>query len=132
MLRPDGADLFICRKFVSPGLGQRSITVRGFLRRELIRWLVHAGELQENPRQIVLRLVGQGGYGLNGLFEQTGHAAMYWFQHPFGSLAVDLSAYGFPIAIAIAAARNGNGNDTVARNQTKRAGMKGISHRIMR
>jgi hypothetical protein len=36
--------------------------------------------------------------------------------------------YGFPIAIAIAAARNGNGSDTAARNQTKRAGMNGISH----
>jgi hypothetical protein len=36
--------------------------------------------------------------------------------------------YGFPIAIAMAAARNGNGSDTVARNQTKRAGMNGISH----
>jgi hypothetical protein len=36
-------------------------------------------------------------------------------------------AYGFPIAIAMAAARNGNGSDTAARNQTKRAGMNGIS-----
>ena len=36
--------------------------------------------------------------------------------------------YGFPIAIAMAAARNGNGSDTAARNQTKRAGMNGISH----
>ena len=40
--------------------------------------------------------------------------------------------HGFPISIAIAAARNGNGSDTAARNQTKRAGMNGISHRIMR
>ena len=40
--------------------------------------------------------------------------------------------YGFPIAIAIAAARNGNGTDTAARNQTNRAGMNGISHKITR
>ena len=40
--------------------------------------------------------------------------------------------YGRPIAMAIAAARNGNGSDTAARNQTNRAGMKGISHKIMR
>src|SRR3984885_5177224 len=39
---------------------------------------------------------------------------------------------GFPIAIAIPAARNGNGSDTAARNQTNRAGMNGISHRITR
>ena len=43
-----------------------------------------------------------------------------------------LFAHGFPIAIAIAAARNGNGTETAARNQTNRAGMNGISHRIMR
>jgi hypothetical protein len=40
--------------------------------------------------------------------------------------------YGFPIAIAMAAARNGNGSDTAARNQTKRAGMNGISHNSSR
>lgn len=40
--------------------------------------------------------------------------------------------HGLPITIAIAAARNGNGSETAARNQTKRAGMNGISQRIMR
>lgn len=40
--------------------------------------------------------------------------------------------YGFPISITTAAARNGNGTDTAQRNQTKRAGMKGISHKITR
>ena len=39
---------------------------------------------------------------------------------------------GFPIAIASAAARKGNGSDTAARNQTNRAGMNGISHKISR
>jgi hypothetical protein len=41
---------------------------------------------------------------------------------------LDPRAYGFPIAMAMAAATNGNGTDTVARNQTNRAGMNGISH----
>jgi hypothetical protein len=40
--------------------------------------------------------------------------------------------HGRPMAMAMAAARNGNGSDTAARNQTNRAGMKGISHRISR
>ena len=40
--------------------------------------------------------------------------------------------YGLPIAMAIAAARNGIGRDTAARNQTKRAGMNGISNRSRR
>ncbi len=39
---------------------------------------------------------------------------------------------GFPITMAIAAATNGNGTETAQRNQTKRAGMNGISHRITR
>jgi hypothetical protein len=42
------------------------------------------------------------------------------------------TSHGLPIAIAIAAARNGNGTETAARNQTKRAGMNGISHRMTR
>lgn len=69
MLRPDGADLFVCRELTSPGFGQRSIKISGFLRRELIGWLVYTCELQQNPREIVLRLVGQCGYGFNCLFE---------------------------------------------------------------
>jgi hypothetical protein len=42
------------------------------------------------------------------------------------------SVYGRPMAMAIAAARNGNGSDTAARNQTNRAGMNGISHKMTR
>jgi hypothetical protein len=42
------------------------------------------------------------------------------------------TSHGLPITIAMAAARNGNGTETAARNQTKRAGMNGISHRITR
>ena len=42
------------------------------------------------------------------------------------------TSHGLPIAIAMAAARNGNGTETAARNQTKRAGMNGISHRMTR
>jgi|GEM_PF-2410065 len=40
--------------------------------------------------------------------------------------------HGLPSIMAMAAARNGNGTETAQRNQTKRAGMKGISHRITR
>lgn len=133
MLRPDGADLFVCRKFTSRGFGQRSVKVRGFFRRQLIRWLVDARELQENPREIVLHLVRQGGYGFNSLFEQSGHVAKIMVSASFRKPCDRTCApYGFPIAIAIAAARNGNGSETAARNQTNFAGMNGISQRIMR
>ena len=50
----------------------------------------------------------------------------------FNRLMAPFGPHGFPITIAIAAAKNGNGTDTAARNQTNRAGMNGISQRIMR
>jgi hypothetical protein len=46
--------------------------------------------------------------------------------------SLEAESHGFPIAIAIAAAKNGNGSDTAARNQTKRAGMNGISQSMSR
>jgi len=45
---------------------------------------------------------------------------------------VSTPAQGLPITIAMAAATNGNGTETAQRNQTKRAGMNGISHKITR
>src|SRR5450631_555250 len=47
------------------------------LRRELIRRLLYARELQENPRKFVLRLVGQRRHGFNSLFKQSGHTRKY-------------------------------------------------------
>ncbi|MGY3429080.1 hypothetical protein ACVWWL_000503 [Bradyrhizobium sp. USDA 3696] len=46
--------------------------------------------------------------------------------------AVHAVAQGLPISMAMAAATNGNGTETAQRNQTKRAGMNGISHKITR
>jgi hypothetical protein len=130
MLRPDGADLFVRRKLSLRGFGQRSIEIGGFLRREFVGWLVHASELQQNSREIVLRLIRQGGDGFNGLFEQTGHPANIVTSASLWKPC--RQPHGFPISIAIAAARNGNGTETAARNQTNLAGMNGISHKIMR
>lgn len=73
MLRPDGAHFFVCRELTTLSFGERSIDICGLFRGQLIRRLVDAGELQQNPREIVLRFVGQRRYGLNSLFEQTGH-----------------------------------------------------------
>ena len=42
------------------------------------------------------------------------------------------TCHGLPITIAMPAATKGNGTDTAQRNQTKRAGMNGISHKITR
>jgi len=73
MLRPDGAYFFVCRELTTLGLGKRSIDVGGFLRRQFINRLIDAGELQQNPCEIVLRFVRQSRHRLNGLFKQTGH-----------------------------------------------------------
>lgn len=57
---------------------------------------------------------------------------LYYNIAQIASAARTPEAYGLPIIIAIAAARKGNGIETAARNHTKRAGMKGISHKIRR
>ena len=77
MLCPGGADLFIRRKLTLRGFSQRGIKVGGLFKRKFIGWLVHARELQEDSREIVLSLIGQSGNGLDSLFEQAGHACEY-------------------------------------------------------
>ena len=75
MLRPDGADLFIRRELATCGFGKRSIEFGGLFKRKFIGRLIQTCELQEDPREIVLSLIGQGGYGFDSLFEQAGHVA---------------------------------------------------------
>jgi hypothetical protein len=59
------------------GFGQGGVYIRFFFGRELIRRLLYARELQENPRKFVLRLVGQRRHGFNSLFKQSGHTRKY-------------------------------------------------------
>jgi hypothetical protein len=133
MLRPHGADFFIRRELAALGLSHRGLYVGFLLRRKHIGWLLDARELQENSRKIVLHIVRKGGHSFDGLFKQSGHAQIIVVSRPFRKpCSRSAEPYGFPIAIAMAAARNGNGSDTVARNQTKRAGMNGISHNSSR
>jgi hypothetical protein len=124
MLCPHGAHFFVRRELAAQNLGVSFGEVGVFFRGQLDRWLIHTGELQQDAGKFVLHVVGKDGDRFNGLFKQSRHACNIEVMVP--------SIYGFPIAIAIAAATNGNGSDTAARNQTKRAGMNGISHRISR
>ncbi len=71
---------------------------------------------------VVLVGVGRGGSHL---------PTLYYNITPVHGRA-DIPLQGLPITMAIAAATNGNGTETAQRNQTKRAGMNGISHRITR
>ncbi|MEY9363490.1 hypothetical protein ABH994_006211 [Bradyrhizobium yuanmingense] len=71
---------------------------------------------------VVLVGVGRGGSHLRTLY--------YNITPVHGG--TDIAAQGLPITMATAAATNGNGTETAQRNQTKRAGMNGISHRITR
>ena len=141
MLRPDSRDLLVGGKFTAQNLGVCFCKVGVFFRGQLDRWLIHTGKLQQNAGKFVLHVVGKGRDRFHGLFKQSRHArnivVFAFFRKHSGSLKtgtphISKSIYGFPIAIAIAAARNGNGSDTAARNQTKRAGMNGISQRISR
>src|SRR5713226_7397517 len=128
MLCPHGADFFVRRELATLGFGQGGVYVSFFFGRELIRRLLYARELQENPRKFVLRVVGQRRHGFDGLFKQSGHTRKCSAFSPLRKAPTSTGPHGLPIAIAIAAARNGNGTDTAARNQTNRAGMNGISH----
>ncbi|MEY9105290.1 hypothetical protein ABIA06_003905 [Bradyrhizobium yuanmingense] len=71
---------------------------------------------------VVLVGVGRGGSHLRTLY--------YNITPVHGG--TDIAAQGLPITMAMAAATNGNGTETAQRNQTKRAGMNGISHKITR
>jgi hypothetical protein len=129
VLCPHGADFFVRRKIAALGFGKRSVDVGGFFRRQFVRRLLDARKLEKHPRKIVLHIVRQHADSLYGLLKQCGHpqnimlsAALWKPPEARGG------PHGFPVAIAMAAATNGNGSDTAARNQTKRAGMKGISH----
>ena len=82
MLRPDGAHLYVFRELTTLSLGERSIDICGFFRRQFISRLIDAGELQQNSREIVLRFIGQSRHGLNGLFKQTGHDRRYRASKP--------------------------------------------------
>ncbi len=77
MLCPHGANFFVRRKFAALGFGQRSVDVSFFFGSEFIGRLLHACQLQENPRKLVLPVGGQSGYRFNGLFEQAGHVGKY-------------------------------------------------------
>ena len=73
MLCPHGADFFVRRELAALGFGQRSVDVSFFFGSEHIGRLLHARELQENPRKLVLPVCGQSRHRFNGLFEQAGH-----------------------------------------------------------
>lgn len=82
MLRPDGANFFVCRELTTFSFGERGIDIGGFFGSQFIGRLIDAGELQQNPREIVLRFLGQSRHRLNGLFKQTGHDRKYRASEP--------------------------------------------------
>ena len=132
MLRPDSRDFFVRSKLATQNLGVSFGKVSLFLCGQLDRWLIYTGKLQQDTGKFVLHVVGKSGNRFDGLFKQSGHLRNIVDLGLLGRLASAIRPHGFPIAIAMAAATNGNGSDTAARNQTKRAGMNGISHRISR
>ncbi|TWB06413.1 hypothetical protein FBZ96_101225 [Bradyrhizobium stylosanthis] len=96
---------------------------------------------------VVMMGVGRGGnhlgtlyYNITPVHDPGRHSGMVRWTRPGISRSrarlrrpgMPPEIHGFPITMAMAAATNGNGTETAQRNQTKRAGMKGISHKITR
>jgi hypothetical protein len=69
MLRPNGANLGIGRKFTTRGLCKRFIERSGLRSRKRKHGLFVARELKEEASEVVLHFGGQGANGINGLFE---------------------------------------------------------------
>ena len=59
MLRPDGADLFICREFAALSLGEGFLERGCFLRTQLSRGLIFPGQLQEHAGKVILHFRGR-------------------------------------------------------------------------
>jgi hypothetical protein len=79
MLRPNGAHLFIGRKLAALGLRKGFVKRSFFLGGQLNRRFIIASQVEEETRNGVLRLGGQGADGFNGAFEQFGHVEIIPF-----------------------------------------------------
>ena len=77
MLCPYGADFLVRRELAALGLSQRGVDVSFLFGRKLMRRLFYARELQQNSREFVLHLVGQGGHGFNGPVQASGSCAKH-------------------------------------------------------
>jgi hypothetical protein len=79
MLRPDGADLFIGRKFTALRLREGFLERGCFLRAQLSRGLIVPGQLQEHAGEVILHFRRETAYGLDSLFKQFRHDQMIDF-----------------------------------------------------
>lgn len=69
MLRPNGANFSIRRKFAARFRSNRGVEVGVLIRRQLIRLLLIPSELQKYTSKLVLPRVGQPGDGRNSLIQ---------------------------------------------------------------
>jgi hypothetical protein len=69
VLRPDSADLLVGRKLTAQRLSAGFREGSHFFRRELNDGLFLAKKLQQQPRDIILHVGGQGAGGFNRMFK---------------------------------------------------------------
>jgi hypothetical protein len=69
MLRPNGANLSIGRKFTTRGLCKRFVEGSGLSIRKRKHGLFVARKLKEEASEVILHFWRQGANGINGLFE---------------------------------------------------------------
>jgi hypothetical protein len=74
MLRPDGAHLFVRRKFTAICLRKGFVERGSFLGAQLNHGLIFPGQLQEHAGKIVLHFSGETAHGLDGSFKQFCHS----------------------------------------------------------
>jgi hypothetical protein len=73
MLRPDGAHLFVRRKFSAIGLRKRFVKRGFFLGTQLKHGLICPSQLQEHAGKIVLHFRGETAHSLDSLFKKFHH-----------------------------------------------------------
>jgi hypothetical protein len=73
MFRPDGAHLFVRRKFTALCLRKGFIERGFFLGAELKHRLIFPSQLQEHAGEVVLHFSGKTTHGFDCFFQQFGH-----------------------------------------------------------
>jgi hypothetical protein len=75
MLRPDGAHLFVRRKFTAIRLRKGFVERGAFLGGQLNHGLIFPSQLQEHAGKFVLHFRGERAHGLDSVFKQFCHGS---------------------------------------------------------
>jgi hypothetical protein len=92
MFRPDGAHLFVRRKFTAICLRKGFVKRRFFLGAQLKYGLILAGQSQKHAGKVILHFWGETAHRLNSLFKQ------FWSSLDNSPFPVRTESYGDDIS----------------------------------